>query len=63
MNPADWDDGLGACNEILRIDTGTDERVVREAFDGTIRFDGYGVAIVTNAAAGDHTRLAFEFWG
>ncbi len=51
VNPADWDEGLGACNEILRIDIGTDQRVVREAFAGTIRFDGYGVAIVTNAAA------------
>ena len=35
---------------ILRIDTSTGGRVKREPFDGTIRFDGYGVAIVTNAA-------------
>jgi hypothetical protein len=49
--PAEWDNGLGACGEILRIDTRTGRRVVREAYDGTIRFDGYGVAILTNAAA------------
>ena len=51
LNAAEWDGGLGGCNEVLRIDTGTAERVVREPFDGTVRFDGYGVAIVTNAAA------------
>jgi Glycosyl hydrolases family 39 len=51
VRPADWDSGLAACDEILRIDTGTGRCVLRESYDGTIRFDGYGVAIVTNAAA------------
>src|SRR5690606_31805084 len=49
--PHDWDDGLARCNEVLRLDTGTGACVVREAFDGTVRFAGYGIAIVTNAAA------------
>ena len=51
VRPAEWDNDLVACDEILRIDTGTGRRVVRDAFDGTICFDGYGVAILTNAAA------------
>jgi hypothetical protein len=33
----------------LRIDAGTGNRVVIEPFDGTVRFDGYGVAVVTHA--------------
>lgn len=51
LEAAAWDEGLGGCDEVLRIDTGTGGRVVREPYNGTIRFDGYGVAIVTNAAA------------
>ncbi len=48
---AEWDRDIAGCDEILRIDGGTGDRVVREPFDGTVRIDGYGVAIVTNAAA------------
>jgi hypothetical protein len=47
---SDWDDGLAASGEVLRVDTSTGDRVVRERFDGTVRFEGYGVAVVTNAA-------------
>jgi len=47
---ADWDDELLECGTVLRIDGRTGGRVVRELFDGTIRFDGYGVAVVSNAA-------------
>jgi hypothetical protein len=36
---------------ILKIDQGTGNRVVQAAFDGTIPFDGYGVAVVTTAGA------------
>ena len=48
---SDWDDGLEDCGEILRVDTSTGERVAREPFDGTVRLQGYGVAVATNAAA------------
>jgi hypothetical protein len=50
LRVADWDDRLGDCTELLRIDTGTGRRVVREPFGGTIRLDGYGVAVATSVA-------------
>jgi hypothetical protein len=46
----DWDDGLSSCRVVLRVDEGTGNRVAREPFDGAVRLDGYGVAVVTNAA-------------
>ena len=49
LTVADWDDGLRAAKTVLRIDASTGGRVVREPFDGTVRLNGYGVAIVTNA--------------
>ncbi|MEA2930389.1 MAG: hypothetical protein QOG38_2817, partial [Hyphomicrobiales bacterium] len=47
---ADWDDGLQGCQTVMRLDASTGEQVVREQFDGRIRLNGYGVAVVTNAA-------------
>jgi hypothetical protein len=47
----DWDDRLQGCETVMRLDTSTGERVVREPFDGTIRLKGYGVAVVTNGAS------------
>jgi hypothetical protein len=38
------------CGQVLRLDTGTGGRVVREAFRGTINLDGYGIAVLSNAA-------------
>jgi hypothetical protein len=46
---SDWDLELAQCREVLRLDTGTGERIVREAFDGTVHLDGYGIAVVSNA--------------
>jgi hypothetical protein len=34
---------------VLRLDTGTDGRIVREPFDGKIRLNGYGLAVVSSA--------------
>jgi hypothetical protein len=51
LTVCDWDDRLSACEEVLKVDAGTGRRVVREPFNGTVRFDGCGVAVVTNAAA------------
>jgi hypothetical protein len=51
VNVSDRGDGLSACDDVLKIDAATGRRIVREPFDGTIRFDGCGVAVVTNAAA------------
>jgi hypothetical protein len=50
LTVSDWDDGLLACGTVLRVDASTGERVAREPFDGTVRLDGYGVAVVTNVA-------------
>lgn len=50
LTVSEWDAGLGACDAVLRIDAGTGEQVVREAYDGTVRLGGYGVAVVTNTA-------------
>jgi hypothetical protein len=47
---ADWDDTLEACGTLLRVDAGTGNRVVGGPSRGTVRLDGYGVAVVTNAA-------------
>jgi hypothetical protein len=46
---AEWDQGLKPCREVLRLDAITGGRVVREPFDGEIRLDGYGVAVVSTA--------------
>jgi hypothetical protein len=45
---ADWDTDLSACNEILRLDSSTGDRVVREPFRGTVHINGYGIAVVTD---------------
>jgi hypothetical protein len=50
LTVSNWDDGLEACGAVLRLDASTGNRVAREPFDGTIRLDGYGVAVVTNEA-------------
>jgi len=43
--------GLEECRTLLKIDQGTRNRVVQTRCDGTVTFDGYGVAVVTNAAS------------
>ncbi len=40
---------LPDCCRLLKIDEGTGNRVVERTYDGTVAFDGYGVAVVTNA--------------
>ena len=49
LDVADWD-GARSCGTLLRLDASTGARVAREPFDGTVRLDGYGLAVVTNAA-------------
>ena len=51
LTAAEWDDGLGACDGVLRLDWSTGGRVARTPFDGTVRIDGHGIAIVTNRAS------------
>jgi hypothetical protein len=41
--------GLEDCRVLLKIDGGTGDGVVRTVCDGTVSFEGYGVAVVTNA--------------
>lgn len=46
--PAEWEPGLEGCADVLRLDGGTRERVVREPFGGRITLQGYGMAVVTS---------------
>jgi hypothetical protein len=48
---AAFDDSLTACGTLFKIDEGSGNQVVETACDGTVRFNGYGVAIVTNRVA------------
>lgn len=57
LTVSDWDEGLRDCTELLQIDSRTGGRVVREPFEGTIRLNGYAVAVVTNAAASPEQAL------
>jgi hypothetical protein len=49
---AHLDDRLAGCCRVLQIDARTDGRVVEAPCAGTVNFDGYGVAVVTNAPPG-----------
>jgi hypothetical protein len=48
--PSDWVAGAKDCGEVLRLDESTGGRLVREPFDGTVTLDGYGIAVLSNAA-------------
>lgn len=52
LTVADWDDNLKTYNAVLRLDGATDRRIVRERYEGVLRIDGYGLAVVTNSADG-----------
>jgi hypothetical protein len=43
---------LSQCSTLLKLDRGTDHQIIDVPFDGTVSFQGYGVAVVTNASAG-----------
>lgn len=45
---SEWDESLADCRLVLRVDESTGDRVAEEPFDGTVRLNGYGVAVVTN---------------
>lgn len=45
-----WDEDLRAYKSVLRLDASTNGCVVREPFTGSIRLDGYGIAVATSAA-------------
>jgi len=51
LKPVEWDDRLEACKEVLRLDMSTEDRFVREPFKGTVRLEGYGLAVVSDRAA------------
>ena len=53
LTASDWGEGLGDCTDLLWIDAGTGNRVARQPFDGSIRLDGYGLAVATNATDTD----------
>jgi hypothetical protein len=47
----EWTDGSTDYRTLLKIDRGMGGRVVEERFDGRVRFEGYGVAVVTTGPA------------
>lgn len=47
----DWDQDLSGSRVVLRVDASTGDRVVEEPFEGDVRLDGYGMAVVTSAAS------------
>ena len=53
VNLVDWDDGLGDCREVLRLDASTGSHVEREPFDGTVNLQGYGIVVATTVADTD----------
>jgi hypothetical protein len=52
LTVADWDDSLKSGDAVLKLDGSTGNRIARERFDGTVHLEGYGLAVVTNAADG-----------
>lgn len=44
---SDWDESLSDCQVVLRVDESTGAHVAQERFDGTVRLEGYGVAVIT----------------
>jgi hypothetical protein len=46
---SELDADLADCRALLKIDAGTGNQVVEKPCDGTLTFEGYGVAVVTNA--------------
>jgi hypothetical protein len=50
LNAVNWHEALQGSSALLRLDYSTGGRVVQQAFDGTIRLEGYGIAVATNAA-------------
>ena len=42
---------LSHCGTLLKLDRGADHQILDAPFDGTVSFQGYGVAVVTNASA------------
>jgi Glycosyl hydrolases family 39 len=46
-----WDGGLGGCSDVLRLDSGTGGRIVRERCRGSVRIEGYGLAVLTDDCA------------
>jgi len=45
---SDLDGHLDECHTLLKIDAGTGNQVIETACSGTVSFEGYGVAVVTN---------------
>jgi hypothetical protein len=52
LTVAEWDPALEDSKIVLRVDASTGDRIARKPFDGTVRLQGYGVAVVTNTAMG-----------
>lgn len=44
---AEFDSRLADCDILLKIDDGTGNQIVQATCNGMVRFDGYGVAVVT----------------
>jgi hypothetical protein len=49
FNVAELDGRLATCPRLLKLDAGSGGRVMESTCDGVVTFDGYGVALLTNA--------------
>jgi hypothetical protein len=50
---SELDGRLSVCDTLIKIDDGTGNRVVTKPFGGTVSFEGYGVAVITNKSPGE----------
>jgi len=54
--------GAGAYNRLLKIDAGAGNQVMEMSYNGTVSFDGYGVAVATNTARHSRDNSGQSTW-
>jgi hypothetical protein len=50
LTVAAWDDRFKTGDTVFKLDGSTGDRVARERYDGMVTLQGYGIAVVSNAA-------------
>jgi hypothetical protein len=51
LTPQDWFEGIGACDTLLKLDQTTNGAVHATKHDGEFTLNGYGIGVITSAAA------------